>query len=150
MGKCPARRLAPHSTESVTIMDRFPGEVQIEVPVSYAPGQKAAVASSRAKACVLIACVLLGVHFYTVQEKKHAAAGAGLALPREVQDLGMHLANRGDDPTAMRIREVFFDKHAGVYCGEVNGRNVRGGDARFKDGVRIFVCGPDMRHLAAQ
>jgi hypothetical protein len=148
MGQCPAWRLAPHQLESVTIMDRFPAEVQVEVPMSYAPGRKAALASSRAKACVLVICILLGARFYAVEEKKNAA-GAAQALPRQVQDLGLHFAAGSDDPASIRIRQVFYDKQEGVYCGEVNSRNVRGGDARFKDGVRIFVCGPGVpEHVA--
>jgi hypothetical protein len=142
MGEGPARRLAPAQCEGVTIMDRFPAEVQVNVPITYAPGHKAALATSRAKAAVVIACVLLGAYFYAAEEKKNASASAAQALPREVQDLGMYFAPSNDDPTSMRIRQVFYDKRDGVYCGEVNGRGARGGELRLKDGVRIFVCGP--------
>lgn len=130
----------------MTIMDRFLGEVKMDAPVSCPPGGKAALASSRAKAAVLVACVLLGAHFYAAQERKNAAqASAAQALPREMQQTLAQYSASNEDAAAVQVRKVFYYEQEGVYCGEVNGRNSHGGDLRFKDGVRIFVCGPGLR-----
>jgi hypothetical protein len=119
--------------------------------MSHAPGRKAALASSRAKTGVLIACALLGAHFYVTQERKNAAPAAPpQELPREVQDLLSHLNVTSDERTTAQIGKIFYDSRNHVYCGEVNGHNTRGGDARLKDGMRVFVCGPGLHNLAAQ
>jgi hypothetical protein len=143
-------------------MDRFLGEVKIErpapraparhVPVTHAPvanapvantiadapGGKAAQASSRAKAAVLIACVLLGAYFYAAQEKKNAATA------HAVQETLEQLAAGPADAAAVQGR-VFHDRQGNVYCGELGGHNARGAELRLKDGMRLFVCGPGPR-----
>jgi hypothetical protein len=142
-------------------MDRFLGEVEIErpaplaparhVPVTHAPvasapvanaiaapGGKAARASSRAKAVVLTACVLLGAYFYAAQEKKNAATA------HAVQETLEQLAAGPADAAALQGR-VFHDRQGNVYCGELGGHNARGGELRLKDGMRLFVCGPGPR-----
>jgi hypothetical protein len=124
-------------------MDRFQGEVKMDAPVSYVPRGKAALASSRAKAGVVTACILLGVYLYGVQERQHAAAaGAVQALPHEMEETLAQLAARNEDAAAAQVRKAFYDKQADVYCGEVNGTKGARGELRSPDGVRIFVCGP--------
>jgi hypothetical protein len=150
MGARRAWQLATDQGSGVTIMDRFFGEVKIEVPKSYPPGGKAALASSRAKAGVLVACMLFGVYFYSAQERKHAAAAsAAKALPREMRQTLSHLSVR-DDPTALQVRKVFYDKDDDVVCGEVDGRNRRPGKPGAHDDVRIFVCGPALGARASR
>jgi hypothetical protein len=152
MGARRAWRLAPDQRSGVTIMDRFLGEAKMDAPLSCPPGGKAALASSRAKAGVLVACVLLGAYFYAAQERKNAAsASAAQALPRDMQEtLAQFSAARTEDAAAVQVRKMFYYEQEGVYCGEVNGRNSRGGDLRFKDGVRIFVCGPGLRERSSR
>jgi hypothetical protein len=149
--------LAPVQRSGVTIMDRFLGEVKLEAPVRHvpvthapaanapvanasiadAPGGKAAQASSRAKAAVLIACVLLGAYFYAAQEKKNAATA------HAVQETLEQLAAGPADAAAQG--RVFHDKQGNVYCGELGGHNARAAELRLKDGMRLFVCGPGRR-----
>jgi hypothetical protein len=132
-------------------MDRFFGEVKVDVPMSHAPAGKAAQASSRAKACFLAACVVLGAYLYFSQESQNAVAAATApAMPGEMQGLMVHLAAKGGDPAAMQIRNRFYNQQDGVYCGEVNGLDSRGGELKFKDGVRVFVCGPGGRERDSQ
>jgi hypothetical protein len=45
------------------------------------------------------------------------------------------------DPAAVAVRNFFYDRKDRVYCGELDGRTSAGAEVRFKDGVRIFVCG---------
>jgi hypothetical protein len=123
----------------------------MDAPVSYVPGGKAALASSRTKAGVVIACVLLGVYLYAAQERKHAAAaGAVQALPREMQATLAQLAARNGEATAVQVRKPFYDKQAGVYCGEIDGASGSRGEPRPGDGVRIFVCGPGLGARSGQ
>jgi hypothetical protein len=115
-------------------------------PVADAPGGKAAQASSRAKALVLTACVLFGAYFYAAQEAKYAAsAGAPQALPREMRQTLAQLAAGNDEAASVQVRGVFYDKHEGQYCGELNGANAAVAEPRSRDGMRIFVCGPGLR-----
>jgi hypothetical protein len=150
MGARRAWQLAPDQGSGVTIMDRYFGEVKIEVPKAYAPGGKAALASSRGKAVFVVACILLGGYLYNVQERKHAAAAsAAQALPREMRQTLSHLSPR-DDPAALHIRKVFYDKEDGVVCGEVDGRKRHAGQPGAQGEVRVFVCGPALATQASR
>jgi hypothetical protein len=131
-------------------MDRFFGEVKVDMPTSYPPAGKAARASSRAKAGFLAACVVLGAYLSFTQESRNAVAAAAPQLPGEMQGLMVHLAAKGADSAAMQIRNRFYNQQAGVYCGEVNGLDSRGGELKFKDGVRVFVCSPGGRERDSQ
>jgi hypothetical protein len=114
-------------------------------PVADAPGGKAALASRRAKALVLIACVLSGAWFYAAQETKYAAAAsASQALPPGMRQTLAQLATGTGDAAPVQVRGVFYDKHEGQYCGELNGRNAPAGELQSKDGMRVFVCGPGL------
>lgn len=150
MGAPPARGLAQSQWEDLTIMDRFFGEGKVEAPISHVPAGKAALASSRAKAAVLATCVVLGAYLYFTQESRNAVAAATGPLPSGMQGLMVHLAAKGGDPAAMQIRNRFYSQRDGVYCGEVNGLDRSGGALKFKDGVRVFVCGPDGRERDSQ
>jgi hypothetical protein len=115
----------------------------MDVFMSQSADKKAALASSRAKRGVLIACVLIGTSVYVSEEKKRAAADAdGLGVHREMQELMARFAVKFDNSASVSVRNLYYDKQDQVYCGEVNGRTGRGGQVKFKDGVRIFVCGP--------
>jgi hypothetical protein len=111
--------------------------------ISGAPRGKAAAAGTRAKRAVLAACVALASVLYVSEERSHAAARARLygAQP-EIQKVVARLAAQPGDPAAVAVRNFFYDKKDGVYCGELDSRTSRGAEVRFKDGVRIFVCGP--------
>jgi basic membrane lipoprotein Med (substrate-binding protein (PBP1-ABC) superfamily) len=115
----------------------------MDVFMSQSPDKKAALASSRAKRAVLVACVVIGTGVYVSQEKRRAAADAGgVGLHREMQELMARFAVKFDTSVAVNVRNLYYDKQDRVYCGEVNGRTDRGSEIKFKDGVRIFVCGP--------
>lgn len=117
----------------------------MDLSISTAGSGKAAAASSRAKRGFLVVCVLLATSLYVSQERTRAAAEArlGQAHP-EMHAVAARFAQPGDDPAALAVRGLFYDSKDGVYCGEVNGRTSRGAEVRFKDGVRIFVCGPGL------
>jgi hypothetical protein len=115
---------------------------KMEVFMSQSADRKAAQAGRRAKRGFLVVCVLLAASIYVSQEKRGAADAGGRAMHREMQDLMAHFAVRFDESAAAGVRALYYDKQDRIYCGEVNGRNSRGGEAKFRDGVRIFVCGP--------
>jgi hypothetical protein len=110
--------------------------------MDQAPSGKAAAASNRAKRGFLVACLLLAAGLYIQQEPSHRDAGA--SQRDELQDLQAHFAVRFDESASVNVRRVFYNKEDGVSCGEVNGRDNRGGTVKLKDGVRIFVCGPSV------
>ena len=115
----------------------------MDLSISGAPGGKAAAASIRAKRTVLFACVLLALVMYVSEERSHTAARARLygAQP-EMRKAVARFAGEPADPAAVAVRNFFYDKKDGVYCGELNSRTSSGAEVKFKDGVRIFVCGP--------
>lgn len=114
----------------------------MDLSISHGPGGKAAAASTTAKRACLLACVVLAAGMYVSQERSRAAAEA--RLPQAYPDapaLAARLAQqRGNKGPA--VRNVFYDSKDGVYCGEVDGTPRRPAEVRFRDGVRIFVCGP--------
>jgi hypothetical protein len=118
----------------------------MDLSFSEPPGGKAAAASSRAKRVVLLACVLLASALYVSEERSHAAAGAKLSGAHpEMHDVVARFAAQPGDPAAVAVRNFFYDKKEGVYCGELNSRTSHGTELKLKDGVRIFVCSPGVR-----
>lgn len=115
----------------------------MDLSISVGPGGKAAAASTRAKRACLLACVVLAAGMYVSQERSRAAAEARLreAHP-EVPALASRLAQQRGNPAAPAVHNVFYDGKDRVYCGEVGGKAAPGAEVRFRDGVRIFVCGP--------
>jgi hypothetical protein len=117
----------------------------MDLSISTGPGGKAAAAGSRAKRGFLLACVLLAAVMYVSQERSRAAADARLSVARpEMHELVSRFLAQPDDPAVVTVHKLFYDRREDVYCGEVNSRNSRGAEVKFKDGVRIFVCGPDV------
>lgn len=115
----------------------------MDLSISEAPGGKAAAASTRAKRAVLLACVVLALALYVSEERSHEAARARLheAQP-EMRKVVARFAAQPADPAAVAVRNFFYDRKEGVYCGELDSRTSRGTEVKLKDGVRIFVCGP--------
>lgn len=117
----------------------------MDLSISNTQGGEAAAASNRTKRTVLALCMLLAAGMYVSQERSRATlpeVRPGQARP-DMHEVAARYARPGD-AAALAVRKVFYDGQEGVYCGEVSGRTSTGAEARFRDGVRIFVCGPGL------
>jgi hypothetical protein len=113
----------------------------MDVPIMEAPGQKAQVASNRAKRVFFVICVLLAANLY-LSEEKSASQAAGQVMSRQIHAMLPALAVKLGDTGSVKVRNLFYDRRDRVYCGEVNGHGAGGDERAFNDGVRIFVCSP--------
>lgn len=117
----------------------------MDLSISPGPGGKAAVAGTRAKRAFLLACMLLAAGLYASQEHGRKAGAARLQPARPgVQEVAARFALQDGDPAVVTVRNHFYDSKDRVHCGEVGARTGSGAEVKFRDGVRIFVCGSDL------
>jgi hypothetical protein len=115
----------------------------MESPNAQAPGNRAAIASRQAQRVVVIACLLAGWAWQQAGAGSRGVEMVPLPLARAPLDAGVaRVALRLGDSDTVLVGELAYRKNAREMCGEVNGIDSSGAAIRFKDGIRIFMCGP--------